>query len=61
MKDLPKHRVMLRAILEELGIRKDDRIRIYRKAEGGDEQVAEITFEALWQDDPKEVLGKKRK
>lgn len=59
MKDLPKNRVMLRAILEDLGIRKGDRVEVRRKAEGGDERVLQIDLSYFWQDDPEEVLGKK--
>jgi hypothetical protein len=58
MKDLPKHRIMLRAILEDLGVRKGDRIDVRRKAEGGDERILQIDLSALWADDPEEVLGK---
>lgn len=61
MKDLPKHRLMLRGILEDLGIRKGDRIHVRRTAEGGDIRTMDIDLSPLWQDDPEEVLKKSRR
>ena len=58
MNDLAKNRVTIRAILEDLGIRKGDRMEIRRKAEGGDERILQIDLSYFWQDDPKEVLKK---
>jgi Fe2+ transport system protein FeoA len=57
METLPENRLMLRAILEELGVRKGDRVEIRRKAEGGDERILQIDLSYFWQDDPKDVPG----
>lgn len=47
-------RLMLREVLEDLGLRSGDRVEVRRKAEGGDERVLQIDLSYFWKDESEE-------